>query len=121
MVEPRDETPLAFTAEPAPPAPPRAVDPPPAGDLAWPRYAEMHELAATLLAQWAYLLESPQELGIYSDSLQLRASSGELLISGKPQHYNSSPSPKPNPGLNPNSTPNPNLNLTLTLTPQPQP
>ena len=42
-------------------APPRAVVVPAAGDLAWPRYAELHDLAATLLAQWASLLESPQE------------------------------------------------------------
>jgi hypothetical protein len=106
--EPRDETsaPLAFTAAPAPPAPPRAVDPPPAGDLAWPRYAELHELAATLLAQWTYLLESPQELGIYSDGLQLRASSGELLISGKPQYFNPNPQPQPQPQPHPNPNPN---------------
>ena len=100
--EPRDETPLAAAAEPATPAPPRAVEPPPAGDLSWPRhapatlqpcnpatlrvrgcnpmceklqpcvtrYAALHELAATLLAQWVFLLESPQEHGISSHSLQ---------------------------------------------------
>ena len=41
-------------------APARAVLAPAAGDLAWPRYAELHDLAATLLAQWTSLLESPQ-------------------------------------------------------------
>ena len=64
--EARDDAPRtssgAVSGEAAPAAPARAVLAPAAGDLAWPRYAELHDLAATLLAQWTSLLESPQEL-----------------------------------------------------------
>ena len=49
-----------MSGEAAPAAPARAVLAPAAGDLAWPRYAELHDLAATLLAQWTSLLKSPQ-------------------------------------------------------------
>ena len=62
--EARDDAPRtssgAVSGEAAPAAPARAVLAPAAGDLAWPRYAELHDLAATLLAQWTSLLESPQ-------------------------------------------------------------
>ena len=53
---------VEVSGEAAPAAPARAVLAPAAGDLAWPRYAELHDLAATLLSQWTSLLESPQEL-----------------------------------------------------------
>ena len=71
---------------PSPSEPPRAFEAPAAGSAGWPAYARLHTVAEALLGQFGTLLEAPQELRPYADDVELRAASGEVLLSGKPQY-----------------------------------
>ncbi|KAL1518769.1 hypothetical protein AB1Y20_003053 [Prymnesium parvum] len=69
----------------SPTAMPSSAVPPPGSD-GWPRYASLHQQALLLGQQFADLFTNQPDLSTYSDGIELRAETGELLLQGKAQY-----------------------------------